>query len=301
MNVAAITTEMVKQLREKTGAGMMDCKKALQETDGDIEKAVDELRKRGQAIADKKSSRNAKEGLIFIRVDGGKAALLEFNCETDFVARNEAFQELGNNILDLIMKGGIADVNALVDIPLNGKTVGESIRELIAKIGENMGITRFMVIDQIEGPTFAVSYLHPPGKLGVVAIFTANNAASFAHEAFKTLAHDLAMHIAAASPVAITSAEVAQDLIERERAIYADQCKMEGKPEKMWEKIIDGKIAKFYKQSCLLEQEFVKNPDQSVGALVKEVSKLVGDDLQIVRFERYQVGAMANTEATEED
>ncbi|MCL5269056.1 MAG: translation elongation factor Ts [bacterium] len=297
--MANITASMVKELREKTGAGMMDCKKALAETDGDMEKAVDELRKRGQAIADKKGARATKEGLIFARVDGKVGAMVELNCETDFVARNDEFRAVGAALAARVAAGDAPiDSGSLADVTMDefgGKPAGQVIQELIAKVGENMAVSRFVRVDasQGEGLGFVTSYVHPPGKLGVLVELRAGKAETMAGGEFAALAKDLAMQVAAAAPVCITRAQVPADLLERERAIYADQARMEGKPEKIWDKIIEGKMAKFYKESCLLEQIFVKDADLTIAKLLEATGKKLGDTLSIARFERLVVGGAA--------
>lgn len=305
--MAAITASMVKELREKTGAGMMDCKKALVEAEGNMEVAVDELRKRGQAIADKKGARATKEGLIFAKIDGTVSAMIELACETDFVARNEEFKAMGVEMVDMVLAGGEAvlagDVekfNGLSMAGFEGKTVNEVIREAVAKIGENMSVSRFVRLEsQGEGAGFIQAYIHPPGKLGVLVELKAGKAETLAQDGFKTLASDLAMHIAAAAPVCLTKDGVPADLVARERAIFADQVKMEGKPEKIWDRIIDGKLSKFFKDICLLDQIFVKDSDLTISALLAKVGKELGDTISIARFERLVVGAQAEEKAAE--
>jgi elongation factor Ts len=287
---------MVKDLREKTGAGMMDCKKALTETDGDMEKAIDELRKRGQAIANKAGSRAAKEGLIFGKVDAKAGVLLELNCVTDFVARNEEFRALGERLAALAHGGVAGDgkVETLLaaEFPGAGKPVSQVLTEAIAKTGENMVVSRFIRLEPPAGGLVA-AYVHTNGKVGVLVTLTAGKAATLEADAAKQLAADLAMQATAMAPVALDRASVAPEQIERERAIYRDQVKIEGKPEKIWEKIIDGKLAKFYKDNCLLEQAFVKDADRSVQQLIDEVGKSLDDKIQATRFVRFEVGGSA--------
>jgi elongation factor Ts len=286
---------MVKELREKTGAGMMDCKNALAEADGDMEKAVDELRKRGQAIATKAGARAAKEGLIFSKVDGKLGVLLELNCVTDFVALGDDFRALGATLAGMVFAGGPAVAGGrLADLleathPSAGKPVREVLTDMIAKTGENMTVSRFVRVE--AAPAGVVTgYIHPPGKLGVLVELRTGKAETLANPAVRQLAADLTMQVAAAAPVALDKGAVPADLIERERAIYRDQVKMEGKPEKIWDKIVEGKLAKFYKDSCLLEQAFIRDGDLSIAQVIESVAKKVGDAIGVVRFVRFVVG-----------
>lgn len=295
--MANITASMVKELREKTGAGMMDCKKALAEADGDMEKAIDELRKRGQAIANKASARTTREGLIFSKVDETAGALLELNCVTDFVARNEDFVALGNTLVELVHAGVATTAEQLLDAqhPTAGKPVREVLTDAIAKTGENMNVSRIQRI-QVTDNTVVVGYIHPPGKLGVLVQLEAAKPETLKSPAVKALGADLAMQVAAAAPIALDREAVPAEIVERERAIYLDQVKMEGKPEQMWDRIVEGKMSKFYKDSCLVDQAFIKDQDQSVRQLVESVGKQVGDTISIVRFERFLVGETAKPE-----
>ena len=295
--MAEITASMVKDLRDKTGAGMMDCKKALGETNGDFEAAVDWLRKKGQAVAEKRSGRALKEGLIVPKVQGNVAAMIEFAAETDFVVRNDEFRALANDLAEVVFAGGpavdsgdVAQVSALPMPNRGGQTVGEVITALIGKIGENMSFGRFVRFEARQ-PCFLTAYIHPPGKLGVLVELGLGKAESAENPEVQALAKDVAMHVAAAAPVSLSRNDVPEALVTRERAIYADSDELKSKPEQIREKIIDGKMAKFYKQSCLLEQEFVKNPDLTVEKLVAEVAKKVGDAITVNRFARIEVGA----------
>lgn len=296
--MAEITASMVKELREKTGAGMMECKKALVKSEGDMEAAIDELRKSGQAIALKKGSRAMKEGRIFARVTDQAGVMVELNCETDFVARNVEFVSLGEKLSGLVAAGAACCVDMLGEVKLDdGRTVNETLTAAIAKVGENHAISRFVRIE--SGPTAGAiaAYVHPPGKLGVLIQLEADNAAALKSEAVQQLGRDLAMQVAAAAPVCIDRGSVPADALAREKSIYTDQVKMEGKPEKIWDKIVEGKMAKFYKQACLLEQEFVKDPDLTIEKLLAKVGKEVGASIKVARFERYEVGGAADKEA----
>lgn len=297
--MATITAEMVRDLREKTGAGMMDCKKALTEAGGDMEKAFDELRKRGQAIADKKAARGTKEGLIFSKVDGKTGVLVEIGCETDFVARNEEFKALGDEIAGMLhADAALAEGNDVTKLlattlPSAGKPVSEALRDKIAKIGENMAVARFVRLSAEGGPGYVRGYIHPPGKLGVLLTLGAGKAETFANPAVDELGRDIAMQIAAAAPVALGREGIPADQIARERAIHAESEDVKKKPENIREKIIDGKMGKFYKENCLLEQLFVKDGDLTIQQLLDKVGKAVGDTLTVTRFERFVVGGAA--------
>ncbi|MEN6624849.1 MAG: translation elongation factor Ts [Candidatus Sumerlaeia bacterium] len=297
--MAEITASMVKELREKTGAGMMECKKALVATNGDLEAAVDELRKSGQAIALKKGARAMKEGRIFAQVADGAGVMVELNCETDFVARNEEFVSLGTKLSAMVCGGSVDSVEALTNAKLDdGRTVAETLTAAIAKVGENHAISRFVRIESAgTTPGAIAAYVHPPGKLGVLIQLEADSADALKSEAVQQLGRDLAMQVAAAAPVCIDRASVPADVLAREKAIYTDQVKMEGKPEKIWDKIVEGKMVKFYKQSCLLEQEFVKDPDMNIQQLLDKVGKEAGSKVRVARFERYEVGGGAEKAA----
>ncbi len=293
--MTTITASMVKELREKTGAGMMDCKKALTETGGDLDQAVDELRKRGQALADKRGGRATEEGLIFTASEGDSAVMVELNCETDFVARNEQFNTLGAEVAALVLANPqVADLDQLqtLDFPKHGKPVAEVVTEAIGKIGENMGIRRFIRVDAgPQGTHGAIfSYLHPPGKLGVLLVLGAGKADTLQQEAFTQLGRDLAMHVTAAAPLAIAPDAVNPADLDRERSIYADQAKMEGKPEAIIDRIVEGKVGKYLKDICLLQQAFVKEPDQSVAQWIETAGKQLDDQVTVRRFERFVVG-----------
>lgn len=301
--MAAITASMVKELREKTGAGMMDCKKALTEADGNMEAAVDELRKRGQAIANKKAGRATREGLVFTKCEGNVGVLVEINCESDFVARNEAFTAFGAKLAESVFTGGAGfeggDSDAMMEASsaaLDGKAVKDVFTETIAHIGENLMLGRVVRFAAAENVGVVTGYLHPPGKLGVLVELEAGKAETAASEAIAQLGRDLAMQVAAASPLAIDADGVPADAIERERAIYREQVKMEGKPEQIWDKIIDGKMAKFFKENCLLNQVFIKDADLTIAKLIEKVGKELGDTVKIVRFERLAVGATIEEE-----
>ncbi|HEB59061.1 MAG TPA: elongation factor Ts [Gammaproteobacteria bacterium] len=265
----AITASMVKELRERTGAGMMECKKALVETDGDMEAAVEALRKSGQAKADKKSGRTAAEGVIIQKTseDGNTAVLVEINCETDFVAKDENFLKFANGVAERVLSDRPASVEALMEMPIEGNgSIEEARKALIAKIGENIGVRRFEIVDN-AGPMGI--YLHGT-RIGVVIALEGGDEA---------LARDIAMHVAASRPVCVTADEVPAELLEKEKAIFTAQAQESGKPPEIIEKMIGGRINKFLKEITLLGQPFVKDPDQTVEKLLKaagaSVTKMV--------------------------
>ena len=277
MTTVNIDAKLVAVLREKTGAGMLDCRKALVESTGDIEGAVDILRKKGAASAAKKASRAANEGVIAQAILPGArtGVLVEVNCETDFVAKNESFLALTAGWAKTLAENPAADL--------------EPVRiEAVTKVGENIQIRRHARID-VAGNGLVAAYIHLGGKIGVLLEVGAGREATVNHDDFKQLVRDITLHIAAASPVCLKRDEISAALIQRERAIYAEQTPKD-KPVPVIEKIIDGKVAKFYAGICLLEQPFVKNPEQTVTQLVAEKAGALGDTIEVRRFVRYQVG-----------
>lgn len=268
--MAQITASMVKELRETTGAGMMDCKKALSATDGDKEKAIDWLREKGISKAEKKAGRVAAEGAVFACVDGSVGVILELNCETDFAAGNEQFRTLGDKILAHIAKTNPADLDALLSSDLGGKKVSDLVTEATATIGEKISLRRFV---RYESAGRIGSYIHMGGKIGVLVDLSGGDEA---------LAKDVAMHIAASNPQAIDRAGVDASAIEHEKEVLRKQALEEGKPEKIVDKMVEGRINKFYKEVCLVEQEFVKDPD-------KKISDVLGGNA-VKAFTRYQLG-----------
>jgi elongation factor Ts len=299
MAVAEISAKLVKELRDSTGAGMMDCKRALTESGGDMEAAKDWLRKRGQAIANKKASRKASEGLVTCLLrDGGRlGVILELNCETDFVARNEDFKRFLVQLAEQIAEGGPGadegDVEAFLAGPApndGARTNSDVLREMVAKVGENLGLGAFRRLKAGRDERLHY-YIHPPGKLAVMVGVSAGNAATLDRPEFKALCDDLAMHVTAAAPDFLTRDQVPPEVLDRERDIYREQLRNEGKPDAMIDKIVEGKIAKlYYKQACLLEQDFVKNPEETIAEVVKRAGKEMGDAIAVVRFERLKVG-----------
>lgn len=272
----AITAQMVKELREKTGAGMMDCKKALTETNGDMEKAIDWLREKGMAKAAKKADRIAAEGTTLIEVDGNTAVILEVNSETDFVAKNEGFKTLVKELADHLLKHKPATVEEALQQKMdNGATVEEHINAAIAKIGEKITLRRFAVVEKGDNTVFG-AYLHMGGRIGVLTVLEGTTNSD--------IAKDVAMHIAAINPKYVSRDEVSADEIAREREVLKQQALNEGKPENIVEKMVEGRLGKFFEDICLLEQSFVKNPDVKVRQFVES------NGATVKSFIRYEVG-----------
>ncbi|MBO8162486.1 MAG: elongation factor Ts [Brevibacillus sp.] len=273
----AVSAQLVKELRERTGAGMMDCKKALEETGGDMEKAIDLLRERGIAKAAKKAGRVAAEGLAATALSGNFAAIVELNCETDFVAKNPEFQTLVKEIAEHIVSQRPATVEEALEQPFkgSGEKLGQVISEKVATIGENITLRRFAVLEKTDGGVFG-EYLHMGGKIGVLTVLEGTSD--------EVLAKDIAMHAAAANPRYATRDEVSQEEIDREREVLKNQALSEGKPANIVEKMVEGRLAKFFEEYCLVEQPFVKDPDKKVSALLKEKGAALKS------FVRYQVG-----------
>lgn len=286
-----ITAAMVKQLREMTDSPMMECKKALVEADGDIDKAIDVLRKMGVAKAVKRAGRDTNEGTVaaFISEDGKKAALLELSCETDFVGTNPKFTGFAKTLAGVVAENAPADLEALNALPLNGRTVADELTEQIHVFGENMKIMRF-ISREAENGSFG-SYIHNGGKIGVLVEFSFTKPETAAADEFKTFAHDVALHVAAVNPISARREDVPAETVEHEMSIYKAQAAESGKPEAIQERIAQGRLEKFYKESVLTEQEFVKNPDVTVGQLASQVSKSLGDTIEIVKFDRFEFGA----------
>lgn len=272
----AISAKLVKELREKTGAGMMDCKKALTETDGDIDKAVDYLREKGIAKAAKKADRIAAEGTTFVASKGNDAVILELNSETDFVARNEGFQNLVKEMADHILDVKPADVDALNASKLaSGQTVEEKMNEAISTIGEKLTLRRFTLKTKTDNDSFG-EYLHMGGRIGVLTVVEG----STNEEAAK----DVAMHIAALNPKFISRDQVSDEELAHEKEILKQQALNEGKPENIVEKMVEGRMRKYLEEICAVDQAFVKNPDQTVAEFLKT------DGGVLVDFVRYEVG-----------
>ncbi len=286
--MAEITAALVKDLREKTGAGMMDCKKALANNDGDVEAAVDWLRKQGLASAAKKSGRIASEGLVGVVTKGTKGAVVEVNAETDFVARNEQFQGFVQQVTDLAIGTG-DDLEALKNAKIGSATVAETLTTLIATIGENMNLRRAAVLSVNSG--VVVSYMHNAlkpglGKIGVlVALESKGDVAKL-----EVLGKQLAMHVAAANPTALSRNEVSPADLERERNVQIEMARASGRPENIIEKMVEGRLRKYYEESCLLEQTYVIDGETKVEDAVKKAAKDVGAEVTVTGFRRFALG-----------
>jgi elongation factor Ts len=284
-----ITAELVKTLRNKTNAGMMDCKKALKETDGDLEAAVAYLRQKGLAVASKRADRATSEGAVWASIapDQQSGILLEVNCETDFVAKTPAFMELGTKLTEHLAGVALESVEELLSQPCPHQpnlSVTDYLNEVIAKTGESIRIRHF---SRYQGE-LVTAYIHHGGKIGVMLEVSGGDARPETQAAAK----DLAMQVAATSPLAVSREAVSPELIAKEKAIYEAQAQESGKPAQIIEKMVTGRMEKFYKEVCLMEQPFVKNPDVTVGQFLKEVgAKLGSKELKVKRFTRYQVGA----------
>lgn len=284
-----ISASLVKELREKSGAGMLDCKKALTENGGNIDAAMDFLRKKGLASAAKKSSRAAAEGLVSVGSSGTSAVVIELNAETDFVARNDQFQTYLAQITDLALKNKIETVEALKTASLNGKTAEACLTDLIAGIGENMALRRMQRLS--VGSGVVATYVHNAlvpnrGKIGVlVALESTGNA-----EKLGALGRQLAMHIAAARPESLDVASLSKDLIARERSVYADKAAKSGKPAEIIEKMIEGSLRKFYEQVVLLEQTFVIDGESKISAVLEKAGKEAGAPVKLAGYVRFELG-----------
>ncbi|MFM7630667.1 MAG: translation elongation factor Ts [Alphaproteobacteria bacterium] len=289
--MATITAEMVRDLREKSGAGMMDCKKALTETGGDFEEAQQWLRKKGLAAAAKKSSRAAADGLVAVAVDGPRGVVLEVNAETDFVARNESFQAFVKTLAQLALKNTIADIDTLKAQPYpgTGRTVDEELTHLIATIGEQMTLRRLTTLSVPSGSV--VSYVHNElapglGKIGVLVALSSGAKG----DALKDLGRKLAMHVAAAFPQSLAVSDLDPIAIQKERDVFSDQARASGKPESIIEKMIEGRLKKFYQEVVLLEQTFVMDNETRIADVVEAVAKTEGSPITLTAYARYQLG-----------
>jgi elongation factor Ts len=284
--VANVTASMVADLRARTGAGMMDCKKALDETQGNIDEAIDLLRKKGLSAAAKKSGRIAAEGMVVAAGDKQRGVIVEVNSETDFVSKNEGFQAFAAGVAQAVLQHAPADVETLKGqtFPDTGRTVGEELTHQIATIGENLNIRRFCLFTTAAG--VVSSYIHGTGKIGVlVELATASN-----DERVAGLARQLAMHVAAANPQFLNRQEVSAEVVEKEREIMRVKARESGKPDNIIDKIIDGQINKFYGEVCLLEQAYVIDPDRKVQQVVADLAKEVGAEVTLRRYARFQLG-----------
>jgi elongation factor Ts len=288
--MAKVTAALVKELREKTGAGMMDCKKALGDSGGDLEAAVDWLRKKGLATAANKAGRVAAEGLIGVATGGPVGAVVEINSETDFVARNQAFQSFVQTVSRLALEGD-GEIGSLREaaFPGSGRTVEAELTHLIATIGENLVLRRLKQLSTGQGAVF--SYVHNAlgpgiGKIGVIVVLTSTAAG----DRLATLGKQLAMHVAAASPLYLDIASVPQSALDRERDVLREQARASGKPEGIIEKMVDGRLRKFYEEVVLLEQTFVVDQETKISAVVEQAGKAAGAPIRLTGFARFALG-----------
>ncbi len=317
--MAEISAQLVKQLRERTGAGMMECKKALVETNGDIEAAEVVLRKKGIASAHNKESRSAKQGLIAasLRANGKLGVLVEVNCESDFVARTDDFQKLAADIaahiaetkpkhvrLEDVTEAERANIKAHETLyeqkfGKESHTVGELVKTKIAKLGENIVVSRFTIYE-VAGNGFVGHYIHTGAQIGVLLEVAITNAESPSKDEFKTLVRDLAMQVAAAHPQVVTRGQLPATLVSKELDIQRDRVRAEGKPEKMLDKIAEGRMSKFYEEVCLLEQPFIRENTISIADLIKTANGKIGDTITVSRFVRYKVGDIGDAPGVEQ-
>ncbi|KMQ51632.1 Translation elongation factor Ts [Chitinispirillum alkaliphilum] len=289
-----ITAAKVKELRDKTGLGMMTCKQSLIDAGGDMELAIENLRKQGQATAAKRAGKAAKEGKISIVSDDSASIMYEVNSETDFVARNDDFL----NFIDVLGKLFIAqkpsdhkDALQLTAPEIGDLTVEARVTELIGKIGENISFRRYCKIDAASANEKIFSYIHGNGKIGVLVKLTADKEGVLSNDAAAALGKDLAMQVAAANPIAVDRDSISSDVIAKEKEIYFTQAQSSGKPEKIWDKIVEGKLNKFFQEMTLMEQGFIKTPDISVKTRVAETEKVLDCKIKPVCFSRFELGS----------
>jgi elongation factor Ts len=294
----SVTAALVKELREKSGAGMMDCKKALAETDGDMEAAIDWLRTKGLATAAKKSGRVASEGLVAFAVDGTRGALIELNAETDFVARNTEFQEFASTLAGLAL--GADDIDALttVDYPGAGRNVADELTHKIATIGENMSLRRMASVSVGSGAV--VSYMHNAtaaglGRIGVLVALESTAGA----DVLEGLGKQIAMHIAATAPASLSVDDLDKDMVQRERDVLIEQAKASGKPQEIAEKMVEGRMKKYYKEVVLLEQTSVIDGETAIGDVIAKAGKDAGADIALTAFVRFNLGEGIEKEETD--
>ena len=291
--MANITSQMVKELREMTQAGMMDCKKALVEADGDMDKAVEWLREKGLAAAAKKAGRIAAEGVVasYVSDDAKVGVVVEVNCETDFVAKTDNFINFSKNVAKHVALANPTDVDELMNqkfVDDESKTITDLVSDATVSIGEKISIRRFARYETEAGAV--ETYIHMGGKIGVLLQVANDNAATLAADEFKTFYHDVALQIAAARPTYVRPEEVPAATLENERKILRAQAMEEGKPEDIANRMVEGRIKKYYKDVCLLEQPFVKDGDKSIKQVMTETAKAIGANLDLVKFERFERG-----------
>ena len=283
----AITAQLVKELRDMTAAGMMDCKKALVEVEGDLEKAVDWLRQKGMAKAAKKSGRATSEGLVTVAAsaDGMHIAMGSLLCETDFVARGEQFQAMATRVTQVILEKAPADAEALDAL------LGEEVTQLIASVGENMQLGKFARFSKQGANDVVGQYIHANSKIGVLVYLTCGKAESASKPEVQELAKNLAMQVAAASPLALDASCLDPAAVEREREVYRQKAIEEGKPAQIVDKIADGAVKKFQKEVCLMDQLYIRDDKKTIADVVREAGKTIGDEIKVTGFERIQLAA----------
>ena len=294
----SVTAALVKELREKSGAGMMDCKKALAETDGDMEAAIDWLRTKGLATAAKKSGRVASEGLVAFAVDGTKGAVIELNAETDFVARNTEFQEFASTLASLALAAGDLDALTAADYPDTGRNVAEELTHKIATIGENMSLRRMAAVSVSSGAV--VSYMHNAtadglGRIGVLVALESSAGA----DVLEPLGKQIAMHIAATAPASLSVDDLDKDMVQRERDVLIEQAKASGKPQEIAEKMVEGRMKKYYKEVVLLEQVSVIDGETQISDVVAKAGKDAGAEIALTGFVRFNLGEGIEKEETD--
>jgi len=294
----SITASQVKELREKSGAGMMDCKKALNETNGDIDAAIDWLRTKGLAAAAKKSGRIASEGLVAVSVSGQLGAMIELNSETDFVSRNEEFQQFASTLAKLALEADDLDGLNAMDFPDTGRNVAEELTHKIATIGENMTLRRMQKLSVDDG--MVVPYLHNAvadglGRIGVLVGMESGADGAV----LSSLGKQIAMHIAATSPASLSVSDLDPELVAREREVLIEQAKESGKPQEIAEKMVEGRMRKYYEEVVLLEQTFVIDGENKVGAVVEKAAKDAGSDIAVSGYAQFVLGAGIEKEETD--
>jgi len=279
----AITAAQVNDLRQRTGAGMMDCKRALEEANGDIQKAIEILRKKGASVAAKRAEKSANEGLVVTKISDDKksATILELNCETDFVAKSDDFVNLANFIVDEVYKSKPKNVDEL----MKNKAVQDKLNEVIGKVGEKIEVSRFDNLEAANG--LLVDYIHPGSKLGVLIKFDEVNSGN---DELYAIGKDMAMQVAAMNPISIKREDVPKEIVDKEIEIYKELAKKEGKPEQMLEKIAMGRLNKFYQENVLLEQAYIKDNAKTVGDLLKEFNSKLGSSTKVAKFDRFHLG-----------
>ena len=289
--MAEISASLVKELRDKTNAGMMECKNALKETEGDVDAAIKFLRERGAIKAAKKADREAKEGIVSANIDAESKSgvLVEVNCETDFVARNDNFKAFVSELTDAVAGSDASDIESANSISKDEGSLDDFVKAKVIELGENLQFRRIVRYD-VEGSGVVASYIHLGGKVGVLLEVNCGKAESASNDSFRELVKDLTLHIAASSPAGIGRDEISSDLVEAEKDLFRKQMEDSGKPPEIMEKIIEGKLGKFYSTVCLLEQGFIKDPDQTISDLLAAKGKDLDDELTVRRFARFGVG-----------